>query len=435
MIIIASLLFLINPITIIDREALAQQNNGGDDKEPDKPGIDFSAITIGIITSSVVIVSAIVTAYLNKRGNIEAQIKNDLRNKRVDTYSELFMYMLPLAIFSDNPKYRLTYIGLKDIQEQFTKWYYMKKGGLLMSRQSQIAYIDFQIELKQILGKCHDERKEITPLEDNDSREIKIRAFDLRLALLKDVDVDVSILLLNNKINRIKIGAYLLYIQLHKIRVFYLGKLLHKISERLKNLDADTDKINVIKPISDKEKTKKYKEVTKLFDLIFYSRFDLDMITAITWADEIGLPPTLPKSLDDLDKRAKLVDHIDSKLIQNSFLYELDAKEKAKCLGVITNESIRFISDVENKNERNNLVLRLLAGCISAAKGIALKTDGGPDSSERRKVIFRDNIDIYSDIDPIYEAGVEAAPAFKRRRNQPYSFEGIPETSPVKKHP
>ncbi|HEX5904706.1 MAG TPA: hypothetical protein VFY50_01520 [Candidatus Nitrosocosmicus sp.] len=50
-------------------------------------------------------------------------------------------------------------------------------------------------------------------------------------------------------------------------------------------------------------------------------------------------------------------------------------------------------------------------------------------------MIFSKKIDIISKTDPIYRAGVEAAPAFKRLRNQPYSFEGVLETSPVKKHP
>jgi hypothetical protein len=57
---------------------------------------------------------------------------------------------------------------------------------------------------------------------------------------------------------------------------------------------------------------------------------DPNMNTALKWAEEIGLPPALPKSLEDIGQRARLVDHIDGKLIQNSLLDELDAKEKAK---------------------------------------------------------------------------------------------------------
>jgi hypothetical protein len=150
------------------------------------------------------------------------------------------------------------------------------------------------------------------------------------------------------------------------------------------------------------------------------------MDTALKWAEKIGLPPVLPKSLENVDQRARLVDHIDSKLIQNSFLHELDAKEKANRLNDITELSRNFISDVNDDNDIKNLLLRLWAGCMSAAKGIALETNSGPNTPERRNMIFSKKINITSETDPIYRAGVEAAPAFKGLRNQPYSFEGVP---------
>jgi hypothetical protein len=159
------------------------------------------------------------------------------------------------------------------------------------------------------------------------------------------------------------------------------------------------------------------------------------MDTAIKWANEIGPPRPLPKSLKDKDQRARLVDHIDSKLIQNSLLHELGDKEKAKRLNDITELSRQFISDVNDDDGIKNLILRIWAGCMSAAKGIALKTRSGPNTPERHNMIFSKKIDIISKTDPIYRAGVEAAPAFKRLRNQSYSFKGVPETSPVKKHP
>ena len=34
--------------------------------------------------------------------------------------------------------------------------------------------------------------------------------------------------------------------------------------------------------------------------------------------------------------------------------------------------------------------------------------------------------------DAVYCAGVEAAPAFKRLRAQPYAMDGVPENSPVR---
>jgi hypothetical protein len=84
---------------------------------------------------------------------------------------------------------------------------------------------------------------------------------------------------------------------------------------------------------------------------------DPNLNTALKWAEEIGLPPALPKSLEYVDQRAKLVDHI-CKLIQNSFLHELDAKEKDKRLNDITELSRQFISDVNDDHEIKNSMLQ-----------------------------------------------------------------------------
>ena len=107
-IVILSMLFLvisINYIIVIDREVLAQQKNVKEGKLENKNNIDFSAISVGVLTGSVGISIAILTAYINKKGNIESQIKNDLRNKRISVYSEIFKLMLPLSVFSNNLKF------------------------------------------------------------------------------------------------------------------------------------------------------------------------------------------------------------------------------------------------------------------------------------------------------------------------------------------
>ena len=117
--------------------------------------------------------------------------------------------------------------------------------------------------------------------------------------------------------------------------------------------------------------------------------FDLNMDTAIERANEIGPPRPLPKSFKDIDQRARLVDHIDSKLIQNSLLHELDDKENAKRLNDITDLSRQFISDINDDDDGiKNWILRLWAGCMSAAKEIALETNSGPNTPERRNIIF-----------------------------------------------
>ena len=98
--------------------------------------------------------------------------------------------------------------------------------------------------------------------------------------------------------------------------------------------------------------------------------FDLNMDTAIKWANEIGLPRPLPKSF--IDQRARLVDHIDSKLIQNSSLHELGDKEKAKRLNDITELSRQFTSDRNNDDDRiKNLILRIWADICRLQKELS----------------------------------------------------------------
>jgi hypothetical protein len=81
--------------------------------------------------------------------------------------------------------------------------------------------------------------------------------------------------------------------------------------------------------------------------------------------------------------------------------------------------------------ERASIALRLWAGCLDAAKTIALETRDGPNSPELRAAAFA-QIDSVAETDPIYGAGVEAAPAFKVLRRQSYSFDGVPAGSRVR---
>jgi hypothetical protein len=56
------------------------------------------------------------------------------------------------------------------------------------------------------------------------------------------------------------------------------------------------------------------------------------MDTALQWADELGSPPTLPLSLQDVEQRARLVDKINGPLIRGTLLDRLSVEEKAQRL-------------------------------------------------------------------------------------------------------
>lgn len=165
---------------------------------------------------------------------------------------------------------------------------------------------------------------------------------------------------------------------------------------------------------------------------------DPNMGIALQWANKLGPPPTLPSSLQDVIQRAKLVNNIDTPNLADTlfsdFRGSLNLNDKIQCLNEIARLSKSYIPYVEDDNVRVNISLRLWSGCISAAKTIALQTRGGPNTPEMRASIFSNQIDPIAEEDPIYCAGVEAAPSFKKLRNETYSFEGVPEKSVVRRY-
>lgn len=163
---------------------------------------------------------------------------------------------------------------------------------------------------------------------------------------------------------------------------------------------------------------------------------DPNMATALQWANEIGPYPPLPVSLhDDVVRRAKLVNAINDPLISSSLLCTLSEEEKNLRLKNIANLTTIYMPDVKDDMSRINIALHLWSGCLSAAKTIALETMAGPNTPEIRSLIFSKHIYPLTLEDPIFAAGVEAAPSFKKLLNQKYSFEGVPEDSVVRKYP
>ena len=163
--------------------------------------------------------------------------------------------------------------------------------------------------------------------------------------------------------------------------------------------------------------------------------YDTNMETARLWADKLGPIPILPSSLQNVEQRAKLVEAINGPLIRNSDLERLSNIEIYQRLDAIAKKSVNYITDIQHYYIRVNISLRLWSGCLSAAKMIAFETRSGENKPEIRELTFTNRIDPIAERDLIYRAGVEAAPAFKKLVGQPYSFEGVPQNSSVRKYP
>lgn len=160
---------------------------------------------------------------------------------------------------------------------------------------------------------------------------------------------------------------------------------------------------------------------------------DPSMALALGIAQGLGPPPALPPSLEPVERRAELAHGIDGTFVAGPGPSE-QGEQIGRRLGDIAVASSEFVPDVPGELERLKIVLRLWSGCLDAAKTVALETMDGPNTPELRARAFPE-IDARAGEDPIYRAGVEAAPAFKKLRRQNYSFAGVPGESPVRRYP
>jgi hypothetical protein len=159
------------------------------------------------------------------------------------------------------------------------------------------------------------------------------------------------------------------------------------------------------------------------------------MALAYQYAEAIGPAPELPGSMMDVERRADFVDAIDRPFAGENFDNSSEVERSVRAsVASISDVSKKHMPDVADEGIRLNIALRLWAGCISAAKMIASETKSGTNTAEVRTKVFASLLDPTARDDLIYEAGVEAAPSFKRLRGQPYSFEGVPKDSAVRRY-
>jgi hypothetical protein len=90
---------------------------------------------------------------------------------------------------------------------------------------------------------------------------------------------------------------------------------------------------------------------------------DSNMITAYSWAAGL-FQQALPLSLVDIEKRAKLVNEINTPLVkakkgQDKMLIDLEATEKDRRLNEIAQLSIPYLTEQIDDALRKNILLRL----------------------------------------------------------------------------
>jgi hypothetical protein len=167
-------------------------------------------------------------------------------------------------------------------------------------------------------------------------------------------------------------------------------------------------------------------------------------------ANHLGPPPALPLSLNGVtlreanEKRATVLKAVAKALdahvgqVQNAAPDPYDVPPQVPVLAANLLRDRAFdrlvtylLPDVPDQRERINMALRLTAAYLDAAKTIAWNTRAEINSAQTRQ---RDIpiIEARAANDPIYTAGIEAAPQYKHRDLKQDIFrDGIPEGSIV----
>ena len=158
------------------------------------------------------------------------------------------------------------------------------------------------------------------------------------------------------------------------------------------------------------------------------------MLYAYLWGCRLS-QETLPTLLKDVEMTAILIDKIDFPITgegntANILLEYMSEDERQIRLGKALRIADSFLTDKISEISKKGVILRLWSGCLDAAKSAATETLDGTTSPETRKEHFF-QIDVFARWDSIYHAVVETAPALKKRRKQYYSFDGVPDHSPL----
>ena len=129
---------------------------------------------------------AFATAYKSRK-ELESLYDIELRRRRIDTYSELWKLLEPLAYWS--PPRPLTYGGIAQVSQALRSWYF-GSGGLFLSHKTRAPYFNLQ----ESLTKLSEARPTYdTTVLDEDSHEVlKALGSRLRTATTEDVATRVE---------------------------------------------------------------------------------------------------------------------------------------------------------------------------------------------------------------------------------------------------
>jgi hypothetical protein len=144
---------------------------------------------------------------------------------------------------------------------------------------------------------------------------------------------------------------------------------------------------------------------------------------------ELKLPPSIEK---DIDARATLLRRINSDLDFSHFTENI---KKSEYFSKLVKTARSLIPDFSGTDTQIvGLILRLWAGCISAAKILSDKDATGNMLDAKFRSDASKVIDAYANQDGVYLAGVQSASTYRAIEKEQCIFDGISEESHIRFH-
>jgi hypothetical protein len=106
---------------------------------------DVSDVAMLVLSAGVGAIAGVVSTAWKSRKDLEAQYDIDLRERRIEAYSELWTLLEPLAYhFAPGP---VTRGSARELGDSLRSWYFTK-GGLVLSAGTRPAYFNLQQALE-----------------------------------------------------------------------------------------------------------------------------------------------------------------------------------------------------------------------------------------------------------------------------------------------
>jgi len=146
--------------------------------------VSVASVITGFVSG---ILSSVVTYFSTRskiRLDLAVEYDKDLRQKRLELYSELWPKTKPLAEFSVEAP--ITFEIIKAVSGEMRDWYFAE-GGIYLSKRSRRPYFNLKSLMQKILDDNSHQQGYAKPIHGTRLKKILVAARELRTSLSDDI--------------------------------------------------------------------------------------------------------------------------------------------------------------------------------------------------------------------------------------------------------